>query len=209
MTETLTKLSRAEMLARLSQRDGMFCMHPNCDRELDFSITDDNNPTFVTVDHWMPVVWCKMQGWTYEETWGLDNLKLMHKRCNARKGQVVPNDDGTIPEKKKKEFRYRRQKRAERPEICTSCNAGRGLGPNEVCASCGSGPLPERFPRWAKMRSSECDHELFWCAWCSIGVIPRTGAIEMIMLGGEGGDSDEETQDAELRYSDEFEVPTK
>jgi hypothetical protein len=181
------KITRTDTISRLAERDGLTCQYPGCSEALDLSITD--GPFEVTIDHWMPKSWCLANGWTYEQTWDLSNLKLMTKHCNARKGDLVPNEDGTLPEKpSKRKFRYRRQKRATRPELCSACDNGRGLGPDEVCASCSSGPQPERYPRWAKMNSNECDHELFWCAWCSIGVIPRKSALEMIMIEGEGGE---------------------
>jgi hypothetical protein len=180
-----TKISRAELVAALVARDGMSCQYPGCGEELDFEATGSKE---VTIDHTEPQAWCRENGWTEDEIWDLSNLTLMHKRCNAKKSDLRYLPDGTLPVTNRSRFRYRRDKRAERPEICTSCSAGRDLGPDEVCASCGSGPQPERYPRWAKVPANECDHELFWCAWCSIGVIPRAGATEMIMLRGEGGE---------------------
>lgn len=188
--ETLApKMLRERSIAALRKRDGDFCMHPDCGKILDFSIVDDNDGLFVTIDHWIPKYECDRLGWTHEQKWDDSNLRLMHKECNAKKGDLIPNEDGTLPEKPaKRKFRYRRQKRATRPEICTVCSNGRGLGPDEVCASCNSGPQPERFPRWAKMPSNECDHELFWCAWCSIGVIQRAPAVNTALLQGESGE---------------------
>jgi hypothetical protein len=139
-----------------------------------------------TIDHVYPQSKAYEAGWVYEQVWALTNLVLACKPCNAKKGDQLLNEDGTIPTRKTRTFRYRRDKRAQRAEICTSCNAGRNLGPDEVCASCNSGPMPERFPRWAKVRASECDHEMFWCWSCSIGLTPRVGATEMILLGVEG-----------------------
>ena len=187
------RLSRAEIIEALYGRDGAACMYPGCSVALDLDapehINGNSNPLFVTIDHHYPQSWCFANGWTYEQTWDLSNLRLMHKKCNAKKGDLVPNPDGTLPEKyKKKSLKHRRAERAQRPEVCTACEAGRNLDYGEVCAACNSGPQPVRFPRWAKVRTSECDHELFWCAWCSIGVIPRASATEMIMLHGEGGE---------------------
>lgn len=180
------KAPRAELVAALVERDGTKCMFPGCGSELDFSVT--KGPNEVTLDHWIPQWFGKDEGWSWDEIWAVSNLKLMHKKCNAKKGERVPNEDGTLPERVTREFRYRRQKRATRPELCHVCDNGRKLGPNEVCASCSSGPQPERFPRWAKAKSTECDHELFWCWACSIGIVERAGATEMIILNGEGGE---------------------
>lgn len=179
------KLAREELVAALIKRDGLECGYPGCKERIDVSVTE--GPLEATIDHTIPQWYGRENGWSQDQIWALTNLTLMHKKCNAKKGDLIPNEDGSLPVKISK-FRYRRDKRAERPEICTSCSAGRDLGPDEMCASCGSGPQPERFPRWAKVSSSECDHEVFWCAWCSIGVIPRAGATEMIMLYGEGGE---------------------
>lgn len=187
-SQSHTKIPRAELVLALAERDGTKCMYPGCGAELDFTITD--GPREVTIDHWMPQHFGKANGWTWDRIWALDNLLLMEKKCNAKKGDRVPNADGTLPERITRDFRYRRQKRAERADICTSCNAGRNLDYGEVCASCSSGPMPERFPRWAKMRAAECDHELFWCAWCSIGVIPRASAASVALLQGESGEWD-------------------
>lgn len=183
--QAIEKLPRPAIIESLVERDGLLCQYPGCGRILELDATEHLE---VTIDHWMPKSWCLDQGWTWTEIWDLDNLKLMHKQCNAKKGSRIPNEDGSLPPRVERKFRYRRQKRAERPEICTSCNAGRNLGPDEVCASCNSGPQPERFPRWAKVNSSECDHELFWCAWCSIGVISRQPAANTALLQGESGE---------------------
>ena len=160
------RAKRSELLAALIERDGDHCRY--CNR--DFSKRER------TIDHVYPQSKAFADGWTYEQVWSLDNLALACKPCNAKKGDRILNDDGTIPKRDERTFRYRRDKRAQRPEICTSCNSGRDLGPDEICASCNSGPMPERFPRWAKVKSSECDHELFWCWACSIGVIERAEA---------------------------------
>lgn len=179
------RLNRDQIIAALLERDGDRCQYPGCDETLDFLAT---GPREVTIDHWIPQHFGKANGWTDDEIWDLDNLKLFEKKCNAKKGDLLPNPDGTLPVKESR-FRYRRDKRAQRPELCTSCENGRKLGPDEVCSACNSGPQPERFPRWAKMRADECDHEAFWCWACSIGLVSRVGATEMIILGGEGGDS--------------------
>ncbi len=189
MTETYK--TRTEIIALLVERDGAVCKHPDCGRPIDLSLPE--HPLQATIDHREPQMWCREQGWTDAQIWDLSNLDLMHKKCNAEKGHRRYLADGTLEPKPESRFRYRRQKRAERPEICTSCNAGRDLGPDEVCASCSSGPMPHRYPRWAKVPSKDCDHELFWCWCCASGIVDRVGATEMIMLGGEGGEGEDET----------------
>lgn len=179
---------REAIVAALRKRDGTKCQYPGEEHELDFTIIE--GPRLVTIDHWVPQSHAyDTLRWTREQVWDLSNLKLMCRKHNASKGDRVPFKDGTLPAKKERTFRYRRQKRAERPEICTACNAGRDLGPDEMCASCNSGPMPERFPRWRKIESDQCDHELFWCAWCSIGVIPRVSTS--IGIAMRQADSDE------------------
>lgn len=184
-TQEYTKIPRAELIESLRQRDGLVCQYPDCREALDFSATGANE---VTIDHWMPQYFGKAEGWTREQIWDLSNLKLMHKKCNARKGDRIPNEDGTLPEKVTRKFRYRRQKRAGRPELCTICDNGHNLAPDEICAACGGNP--QAFPRWLKVKYNECDHAISWCWSCSIGVTPRMGATEMMLIGGEGGDNE-------------------
>lgn len=168
--------ARAELVLALIERDGDECRY--CHR--DFSVRER------TIDHVYPQSRGYAEGWTYEQIWSLDNLALACKPCNAKKSDLILNPDGTIPKRRERTFRYRRDKRAQRAEICSACNAGRNLGPDEVCAACNSGPQPERWPRWAKVPSAECDHELFWCWACGSGVVDRTPASEMILIKGEG-----------------------
>lgn len=190
MTETITKVPRAQVISALVKRDGTTCQFPGCGRELDFSITD--GPKEVTIDHWIPQVWAKANFWTTDEIWDISNLKLMEKRCNALKGDRLPDADGNLPARVTREFRYRREKRASRPdEPCAACDNGHNLVVGEVCAQCNCNA--QRFPRSAKIRASECDHELFWCAWCSIGVIERAPSIAIAMRQGESGSDEKMT----------------
>lgn len=178
------KIPRAELVAALRERDGDVCAYPDCNERLNFGVKD--GPKEVTIDHWYPQYAGKADGWTMDQIWALSNLKLMHKKCNAKKGDRIPNEDGTLPEKVAKTFRYRRDKRATRPEMCVSCNNGHDLAVDEICASCGSDA--QRFPRWAKVKTQDCDHELLWCIWCSIGVIERPSSVGIAMRQS---DSDE------------------
>lgn len=184
MTITQEKLSRQDMIDALRARDGDKCAYPECGNRMDFSITE--GPLEVTIDHWIPQHFGKSEGWTYEQIWDLSNLRLMHKKCNAKKGDRVPDENDVLPEKVVRKFRYRRDKRATRPELCTACDNGHNLMTGEVCASCGCDA--QRFPRSAKVKVQECDHELFWCWACSIGVIERPSSVGTAMRQA---DSDE------------------
>lgn len=184
--EVIEKLPRVTLIDLLIERDGTVCQYPDCGEQLDFSITDDSDKRFVTIDHWMPKSFCLVEGWTWEEIWDLDNLRLMSKGCNAKKGDLVPFEDGTLPERVTRTFRSRRQKRLGRPEVCETCNSGRLLGENEWCNACGSGPQPARAPKWRQMPTKDCDHDLFYCANCFIGIIERRSALDTLITGGDG-----------------------
>lgn len=163
-------LTRDERIDTLIEIWGPNCFFPGCGKPFE-SRAD------ITFDHWIPQ--------SLGGTWDIDNLRLMHKRCNAVKGDRMPNPDGTLPLLKRETGLANRRavRRGVRPEICNTCEAGRKLGPTETCGVCGSGPKPDVFPRWAKVRSSECDHELFWCWSCSIGIAPRRAAIITVLDG--------------------------
>lgn len=193
MTEIkVQKLTRQEQIDALLERDGNTCQYPGEPHELDFEATGPNE---VTIDHWMPQYWCKNNNWTYEEMWDLFNLKLMCKRHNAKKGDRIPNDDGTLPEKAVRKFRYRRDKRAGRPEFCEACDNGHNLTVDEVCGSCGCDA--QRFPRSAKVRFQDCDHELFWCWICSITPEMRPASIGTAMRHGDSDEMGEEWSTSE------------
>lgn len=179
-----TKVPRAEQVAALVTRDGLMCQFPNCSNALDLNVVE--GPLEVTIDHWIPQHYGKANDWTYDQIWDLDNLRLMHKKCNAKKGDRIPNEDGTLPERATRTFKYRRDKRATRPELCEVCDNGHNLAIDEVCASCGADA--QRFPRWAKVKYPECDHELLWCWACSIGVVERPSSIGIAMRQGDSDD---------------------
>lgn len=191
------KTGRATLVARLRRRDGDFCMYPGCDKPLDFSLKAGAQE--VTIDHWMPQYWCKAEGWTPDEIWDESNLKLMHKKCNAAKGDRIPNEDGTLPARPTKTFRYRRDKRATRLDgPCEVCDNGHGLEHNEVCGSCGT--YGKYFNREAKVPFPDCDHEILWCWVCSITPEMRPASIGTAMRHGssdEFGEIFEEDEDPE------------
>lgn len=184
-TQTTTdKLTRQEMIDALVARDGTRCQYPGEVHELDFSANE--GPTEVTIDHWYPQHAGKADGWSFDQIWALSNLKLMCKKHNAKKGDLIPNDDGTLPTRVVRKFRYRRDKRASRADLCMECNNGHDLLVGEYCASCGCDA--QRFPRSAKVRFDECDHELAWCWVCSITPEMRPSSVGTAMRQA---DSDE------------------
>lgn len=201
MTETIIKGTRQSQISALRARDGDTCQYPDCGLVLDFSITEGQLEP--TIDHHFPqhLMRAEENPWTYEQIWDLSNLRLMHKKCNAKKGDRIPNEDGTLPDKIVRKFRYRRDKRASRPEFCEQCDNGHNLAYDEVCAACGSDA--QRYPRWAKVRAPECDHELFWCWACSIGIVPRISVIGTAMRQA---DSDELGEMFDPEEMDEAEV---
>lgn len=184
VTQGGVKVPRSELVRRLRKRDGDMCQHPDCSAFLDFAVTD--GPLEPTIDHWMPQAFGKANGWSNDQIWALRNLKLMHKKCNAKKGDLIPNEDGTLPKKPQSTFRFRRQKRAGRADLCTECNNGHDLFVGEICANCGCNA--QRFPRGSKVRFDECDHELAWCWVCSITPDMRPSTVGIAMRQA---DSDE------------------
>lgn len=183
-TTTQDKLTRQEMVDALRLRDGDTCQYPGESHVLNFDIKE--GPTEATIDHHIPQHYGKSNGWSHEDIWDLSNLRLMCKKHNAKKGDRVPNEDGTLPEKVVRTFRYRRDKRAERADLCVSCDNGHNLFAGEVCASCGCDA--QRFPRSAKVRFNECEHEIFWCWVCSITPDMRKPAHISAMRQAESGE---------------------
>jgi hypothetical protein len=176
----------------MRERDGDNCQHPDCGRSIDFDapemIDGKSNPLANTIDHWFPQWWGKQHNWTQAEIWDLSNLKMMHKKCNAKKGDLIPNEDGTLPAKPQSTFRFRRQKRAGRAELCGQCDNGHNLFVGEVCANCGCDA--QRFPRWAKVKVQDCDHEISWCWACSIGIYERPSSVGIALRQGASGEYD-------------------
>lgn len=167
------KVDRKAIVLALTDRDGYICQFPGCD----LPFTKKNPPT---IDHWFP----QCAG----GTWDMDNLKLMHQKCNATKGDRIPLEDGTLPARPQKEKISRAVKRSERPVVCQTCKSGRLLGPDEECAKCGSGPMPPVYPQWSKMRANDCTHEgIWWCWACISGVVDRVPASRIVFDGGEPG----------------------
>lgn len=149
-------------------------MHPECDRILDFNILEGSQA--VTIDHWHPLA--------HGGTWADNNLKLMHRKCNQLKGDMVPHVDGTLPKRKQSTFRRRAEKRSGRAELCETCMSGRLLGFQEICDNCGSGPQPEAAPTLYQMRPKECPHAGPWHCWmCFLGMVAREPASKVVFDG--------------------------
>jgi hypothetical protein len=166
--------SREERIAYLRQRDGDICRYPGCDEVLDFSITEGRMAP--TIDHWYPLA--------HGGGWENENLVLMTRHHNQLKGDMIPNADGTLPQRRQSTFKRRAEKREGRVEICTTCMSGRLLGFQEVCDDCGSGPQPETAPTLYQLRPKECPHAGPWHCWmCYLGMIPREAAIKNVLDG--------------------------
>lgn len=158
-------VDKAETIKELIERDGFRCMYPTsptefCDKPLE---VEENARHSVTIDHIYPKARAKAEGWTFEQIWGLENLQLMGKACNAKKSDLLYNDDGTLPEK------YRdRTIKVPRPDNCDFCMNGRLLNLDETCPLCYSGPQPATFPKVLQRTPKECDHHAFHCWMCLV-----------------------------------------
>lgn len=163
------KLSRRDKINIILERDGAICAI--CFREFE-------DPLDATLEHWIP----RAAGGSED----FDNLKVAHKKCNAWKGDRVPNADGTIPPRPvtKKKHTTRGQRRSLRSSVCTDCNNGRLLKRGEVCGICNSYPSPAHAPHWAKKPANICSHGgADWCWACSIGIVERQSALQHLIAG--------------------------
>lgn len=177
--ETELSIERGTIIELLLERDGDRCQYPSCDRP--FADAPFEDGLYATIDHWMPQWFCKEQGWTFEEMWDLDNLKLMHRVCNAKKGDLIPNDDGTLPDKVPSARVLRARAKAARPALCDTCINGRLLLPSETCPDCGSEAQPKTAPRTLQVKPKECDHDKTHCWMCFIGHVPRVSALDSMI----------------------------
>lgn len=131
----------------------------------------------MTLDHWIP----RSAGGTDE----ISNLRIAHRKCNTLKSDLIPVDDKTVP---LREVGVKRRKKEHlRTEImgrfCGVCENGRLLNEYQICSKCGSFPGPEHNPRFLKRKAPECDHGVFWCWACSIGIVNRKEAIQYLING--------------------------
>lgn len=186
MIETIHTTSRLERIRIIRERDGVLCFHPDCRKPFkflthDFNLVPENLPLLedITFDHWYPR--------SLGGTWDVENLRLMHKRCNALKGDKVPNEDGSVPGPRNEMNADARRalKKSQRAKVCPQCLSGRALEYGDQCETCGSGPMPLRYPQWARMPAGQCDHDLFWCWACSIGITDRPSAISRVLSADE------------------------
>lgn len=163
--------SRQETIAKLREIWG-----PNCFLCGNPFASDSD----ITIEHWLPQVEGKRRGWSYDKINHIDNLRLAHKPCNSAKGDIVPNEDGTLPERPVKA----RAIKLPRPERCETCENGRLLLIGELCDDCGSGPQPRSAPRATQKSPKECSHSgVDHCWMCFIGHVPRKSALEVIITG--------------------------
>lgn len=163
-------VSREDNILAIIDRDGPDCFL--CKKPF---VNDQE----VTIDHWYPQSVGYSEGWTYDEVNDLSNLRIAHQPCNAAKGDLIPNPDGTLPKRPVKE----RSIKVVRPDNCDTCMNGRILLIGENCPDCFSGPQPAAFPKVLQKQPKECDHAKFHCWMCVIGHIPRKSAFEIIISG--------------------------
>lgn len=137
-----------------------------------------------TVDHYIPQVECKRRGWDAVQTHGITNCRPSCQRCNAKKADRIPNEDGTLPPKRPSRADRAIAKR-NRPEVCETCMSGRILLLGEECPDCGSGPQPASAPSAYQKSPKDCSHG--WddprdhCWMCYLGFIERRPAIETVL----------------------------
>lgn len=170
--------SRDTLISQLRERDGDVCQLPSCGKPLDFSLID--GPQMVTVDHTFPQAKARLAGWTEDQIWDLTNLTLMHRRCNALKGDREYDEDGKLPVLPD---RQKAVDKSHRPMVCDLCESGRLLLFGEVCELCGSGPQPATAPKYLQRAPKDCDHSTHFCWMCFIGHVERKSAIERIITG--------------------------
>jgi hypothetical protein len=154
-SHTKNGMSRAERIRHITKRDGPNCFFPGCGAPFD-------SEEDITFDHWIP----QSKG----GTWHVDNLRLMHKRCNALKGDRMPNADGTLPPLPKEllgRFHIRADK-SGRVDYCETCASGRMLINDEICELCGSEAQPKAAPKYLQKDPKECDHSTYHCWMCFV-----------------------------------------
>ena len=164
----MIKLTKTDVVEILRERDGYLCFL--CKEPFD-------SKEYPTLDHWIP----KSAGGSDLP----DNLRLAHRKCNTLKSDTIPNADGTLPKRKKrvKPADRRRAKKEIQESICHQCDNGRKLAARQTCDHCGSIAGPIHAPHYLKKKSTECDHNNYWCWACSIGIVERKSALLNLMIG--------------------------
>ena len=163
-----TKLSRAEMMQAIIERDGPFCRVPGCRNPEKFTELDP-----MTIEHVQP----KARGGTAD----LDNLEIAHQKCNQWKGDRVYIGLDEQGERVLEEIPYRepKSKVIKRPP-CPKCMEGRSLSAGQECPVCGSGPQPLKYPRYMQRKPTECDHSEHHCWMCFLGFIERESVFSYL-----------------------------
>lgn len=172
----LDKLNKAEVIEALIERDGYVCKYPECTAE--YSAIPDHKWS-ITIDHIHPQAVARADGWTPEEINHIDNLQLMHKGCNAKKSDLLYNEDGTLPTRGRI-----RVPKAQRPDHCDLCENGRLLLMGELCPVCESGPQPAMLPRTLQREPKDCDHSTYTCWRCFVDDPSlRVPAVQRLAFG--------------------------
>lgn len=162
----IVNMTNSEVRILLARRDGHFCQWEHC-KSPHF---DPEDLQGMTIDHKLPVSYCKEIGMTSEETNDLSNLQLLHRTCNSAKGSLLPNEDGSydLPE-----FKSRQQK-VPRVPVTDCCTSGRMIYPGDTCVVCGSGAQPHQFPATMKKSPKDCLHvDTDFCYMCLLQIVPR------------------------------------
>lgn len=169
-------LDKEGTLLELMERDGYRCQFPGCNLPFD---PEPNDKHSISLDHIYPQVRCRADGWPYEKMNHIDNLQLMGRSCNAKKGDLVYDENGNLPL-----IVHQRSIKLPRPEECSDCMNGRLLLEDEICEYCGSDPQPRRFPKYAQKSPKDCSHG--WtnpadhCWMCVVGHIERAPASRTV-----------------------------
>lgn len=171
-------IDRESLILLLMERDGFACQFPNCDLPM---VEDDKEHRHaISIDHKYPQSLAREDGWTEEDIWAFDNLQLMGRACNARKSNLLYNEDGTLPLPR----RPRRVDKSKRKPVCDTCMSGRLLLAGEICPDCGSDPQPKSAPKYAQKSPKDCSHG--WiipedhCWLCYLGDVERAPASRTV-----------------------------
>lgn len=147
---------------------GDVCFYCDCE-----FVNEQDHKRSRTVDHYHSQDYCKKNGYTFEQTHGLENLRLSCKSCNSNKSNREWLDDGTLAPRGRV-----RPVKAPRPEFCDTCVSGRILRIGERCPDCGGGPQPAGSPKAYQLPVKECTHDgVYYCRYCFVGIIPRKSEL--------------------------------
>lgn len=156
----------------LVERYGMVCQFPGCHHE--FS-PEYGSPWYRTLDHIYPQGRARLEGWKWTEIWDIDNLAIMHRFCNQKKGDSLYNEDGTLSL-----LEVTHRVKLVRPDICALCYAGRLLQRGEECPDCGLHPQPSTWPAYLQKDPRECAHDaVSHCKFCVPGFVERLEPLKL------------------------------